>query len=705
MTDFYSALNREPQDDEQLRGCVLRTADKLLGIAPDDDRPGMLLGKIQSGKTRAFIGVIAQAFSSGFDIAVVFTKPTRSLSTQTEKRLKRDFEGMIERDEVLIFDIMQPQGRLTPSELRRKIIVIAKKQTHNLDRVLRLFSEDYPELRSRRVLIVDDEADLASIRFVGTGDEVEQGKIAGKLDDLRRLVGRLSYLQVTATPYSLYLQPERYQGTGEFVFKPMRPSFTELLPVHDGYVGGDDFFLPPDPTDPRARIFVEVDAREQDALRKRDGRRVSAGEELRSKNTRALVRSVCTFALGACVRRWQQDRAGLRPEKYAMVVHNDTMKKAQRWQHELVGRVAAALVGSAVGDGAAFREHFEAAFGDLQASVQADGGAMPPREDMASAVAVALRDETKILKVNSDSDVVALLDDRGELELRTPCNIFVGGNILDRGITIPRLIAFYYGRNPKTTQADTALQHSRMYGARDRRDVAVTRFYTSRPIYDRLFRINALENTLRQAFESGAHDRGVVFISTGQQGGIRPCAPDKILLSEVVALGPGRPFYCPTGFDLRGAAAARAADAEIASLIPPDAVDKRKLVAVDAAVALRIIAAAERAIDAPRQEFDWDAMRAVVDYYGGGGGRVLVAAATGRRLTVAGSGDKFGRSIVGTDLRRLLEEPGRNLPALVLLRQDLPQEAGGWRYPFWWPVIAVPTDAEPCVFAQKVAAG
>jgi len=59
---------------------------------------------------------------------------------------------------------------------------------------------------------------------------------------------------------------------------------------------------------------------------------------------------------------------------------------------------------------------------------------------------------------------------------------------------IPNLIAFYYGRNPRTMQADTVLQHSRMYGNRDRRDLAVTRFYTSRDVYDRLYTINDFEN-------------------------------------------------------------------------------------------------------------------------------------------------------------------------------------------------------------------
>jgi hypothetical protein len=82
---------------------------------------------------------------------------------------------------------------------------------------------------------------------------------------------------------------------------------------------------------------------------------------------------------------------------------------------------------------------------------------------------------------------MTLLDERDELKLRTMFNIFVRRNILDRGITIPNLIAFYCGRNPKTMQADTVLQHSRMYGKRGRRHLAVTRFYMSSEVYDRLY--------------------------------------------------------------------------------------------------------------------------------------------------------------------------------------------------------------------------
>jgi len=75
---------------------------------------------------------------------------------------------------------MQPPGKLTKSERRRKLVIVAKKQAKNLERIIQFFNSDYPELKSRRVLIVDDEADLASVRFVRKKNqsETEQGKLA-----------------------------------------------------------------------------------------------------------------------------------------------------------------------------------------------------------------------------------------------------------------------------------------------------------------------------------------------------------------------------------------------------------------------------------------------------------------------------------------------------------------------------------------------
>jgi len=47
-----------------------------------------------------------------------------------------------------------------------------------------------------------------------------------------------------------------------------------------------------------------------------------------------------------------------------------------------------------------------------------------------------------VTKVNSEKQIAELLDDTGQLKLRTPLNLFIGGQILDRGVTIANLIGF-----------------------------------------------------------------------------------------------------------------------------------------------------------------------------------------------------------------------------------------------------------------------
>ena len=708
---FYARLKSFRHDDEALSGCIERIVDKLRSASTSDRRPGMLLGKIQSGKTRAFVGAIARAFDLGFDIALVLTKGTKTLSAQTVSRLSADFAEFIADDELMVLDIMKLPGKLTRSELRRKIVVVAKKQSRNLEKLID-FMEEQEGLKKRKVLLVDDEADLASVRFVQKKGEqsVSQGTIADQIDQLREITSEIAFLQVTATPYSLYLQPEDYNevsGGAQFVFKPKRPAFTELLPIHSGYVGGNDYFGSFDETDPRSRLIVEVAAEEQDALRRSDMRRISRERVLDSPNTAGLRRALITFIVASSVRQWQQREGGEKERKYAMIIHNDTQKAAHAWQDQVIDWMFDAVVGAAEDDPSSLRRLFDDGYDDLRLSVTADGGRFPDREEAFDFFIDALQsDDVVVERVNSDADVMALLDDKAELRLRTPYNIYVGGNILDRGITIPNLISFYYGRNPRTMQADTVLQHSRMYGNRDRRDLAVTRFYTSRAVYDRLYTINEFENTLRKAFESGAHDGGVVFIQTDDQRRVRPCAPNKVRLSNVIPVSDDS-MLLPTDFQTRGGAAMVEAQAELDQLIRPNWRDTGKFVSVDRKTAFAIVGAIERSMEFDGIEFEWDALRALIDYYSASAreadGSILLWIETGRKLSRAGSGDKSGRSILGPALRQIILQEGRSKPVLVLLQQEGGRDRGWTAHRFWWPIFSAPTDAEPCVFATKVA--
>lgn len=539
---FYGRLShRRGGDGVELIRCVERSVDQLLNVSTAVGKPGMLLGKIQSGKTRGFLGIIAHGFDRGFDVAIVLTKGTKALSGQTVARFRKDFAEFIEDDSVALFDIMQMPNRLTRAERQRKLILIAKKQKQNLQRIQKLFA-DYPDLHDKQVMLVDDEADAASVRFVKNRDtgEMDQGGIAQQIDKLRESVLKLAFLQVTATPYALYLQPDDYEAKGSFVFLPKRPAFTELLPIHDGYVGGADYFSTFDEDDPRSYLYVEVPADEQETLRSLDGRSARRAHVFSGTKIGIIRRALLSFITAVVIRRHQQKNAGEKLIKYAMVIHNDVKKEAHTFQRGLVEQILNAFSDDAAAQANQIEPIFKEAFNDFTKSVRADGGYVPDLESVFAEVRSALiGDEIVVSAVNSDHDTAALLNADAELHLRTPYNIFIGGNILDRGITIPNLLSFYYGRNPKKMQADTVLQHSRMYGNRSRRDLAVTRFYTSLEVYNRLKMIDELENALRDAFEKGAHNRGVAFIRRDDNRKLIPCAPSKISLSDVVSLAPG----------------------------------------------------------------------------------------------------------------------------------------------------------------------
>lgn len=201
MSGYYARLRDKRKDDDELAACVERVVNQLEAESTTSDRPGMLLGKIQSGKTRGFVGAIARAFDRGFDIALVLTKGTKTLSAQTVSRLSSDLEIFIEEDELIVLDIMKMPGKLTRGELARKIVVVAKKQTKNLERLI-TFINDHSSLRNRRVILIDDEADLASVRFVKKSGQtdIEQGTIADLMDELRGMMQQVAFLQVTATP-------------------------------------------------------------------------------------------------------------------------------------------------------------------------------------------------------------------------------------------------------------------------------------------------------------------------------------------------------------------------------------------------------------------------------------------------------------------------------------------------------------------------
>jgi hypothetical protein len=531
--------------------CAEETIDELLAKATTSDNPGMLLGRVQSGKTRTFISIIALAFDNGFDVAIVLTKNSKALIEQTAKRLNTEFETFIDDGELDIYDIMHAPESFGGFELDSKLIFVAKKQDDNLRRLTDLFKNN-SAIASKRTLIIDDEADNASIGYTKKAGLIEARKIAGQISKLRSTIISSSFLQVTATPYSLYLQPNEVVVANVITFKPTRPAFTKLVPVPFEYVGGTDYFGPSarSETDTlESLIHHTVDHRELERLKSPDGRSFKLDDVLTTKAIEGYRTAIVNFIVGGCIQRINGIRAGGKSKKlrYSFLLHSEAGKDAHNWQEKLTKSIVSKLEAAAEINSPDFTALVTKAYGDFSRSLLLASQPIPPLDEVLVAVAGALKQQNdiKIVKVNSDDDVAALLDSTGQLKLRSPLNIFLGGQVLDRGVTLAGLIGFYYGRRPNKFQQDTVLQHSRMYGYR-RVDLAVTRFYTSRAIRHAMTQMEEFDASLRGAIEAGG-DRAVQFIRKADDGSVIPCSPNKILIATTQTLRPHKRIL-PIGF-------------------------------------------------------------------------------------------------------------------------------------------------------------
>jgi len=474
-------------------------------------------------------------------------------------------------------------------------------------------------------------------------------------------------------------------------------------------VGGDYYFEKnAEEGTPAFYFYKPVPLPERDALKEDDGRRLKLENVLTAKNTEVLRQAIMDFLVGASIRRIQQVQAGKKEQKYSFLFHTESARKSHAWQEKVVMEIHSQLVHRSEEGDPLIEKMLKKAYENLQPSVVASGLTMPLFRECDTAIRTALTNNfLMITKVNSEAAVDALLDEEGQLKLRTPMNIFIGGQILDRGLTIANMIGFYYGRNPRKFQQDTVLQHSRMYGARSKSDLGVTRFYAPPNIYQLMKRIHEFDSALREAFISGAHDRGVYFIQRDAAQNLGPCSPNKVLFSSLTSVRPSSrlvPTHFQTVAKTNGRKMLQQLDDLIVNVLGSTMTGGR-LINLKPAIQMMELAFANL-------EFDQEALLdsrpflASLEHLSKASkepfqNRVYLLAATNRNVVRIRESGRFSDA---PDTKQQSDEArgkAKGVPVLMLMRQN-GLENDGWRgLPFWWPVIVVPANAITCVFAGQ----
>ncbi|MGC6408325.1 Z1 domain-containing protein, partial [Bisgaard Taxon 45] len=91
---------------------------------------------------------------------------------------------------------------------------------------------------------------------------------------------------------------------------------------------------------------------------------------------------------------------------------------------------------------------------------------------------------------------VVVLNSKTEVnfDLEKGFNIIIGGNVIGRGLTIPKLQTVYYSRMAKKPNADTFWQHSRIFGYD--RDKSLLRLYIPSDVYHFFVTLNHANNLI-----------------------------------------------------------------------------------------------------------------------------------------------------------------------------------------------------------------
>jgi len=215
-------------------------------------KTGLVIGYVQSGKTASFTTVSALARDNNFGAVILITGISTLLLGQSTSRLIDDL-GLKGVDSSWIYLNNPTQDRTyetvesalrdwanpkIPSTSKRALYITVLKNHAHLKNLIDLFSQLPEDLASVPTLIIDDEADQASLNTEARNNarrhqEHKESTTYRKIGQIRDLFKTQVYLQYTATPQGVLLIN---------LLDRLSPDFHHVLSPGQGYSGGKFFF-------------------------------------------------------------------------------------------------------------------------------------------------------------------------------------------------------------------------------------------------------------------------------------------------------------------------------------------------------------------------------------------------------------------------------------------------------------------------------
>jgi hypothetical protein len=472
---------------------------------------GLVVGFIQSGKTSNFTALIAKAADAGYKLIIVLSGIHSILRRQTQIRLDKELTGM---NDLQLNDSFIPEpsdikrwNRLTTSRLGKiksrdgQIVVkdlgefdivnidpfdsickrstptlaVIKKNVSVLDKLLGYLQQSTEENRAKLpILMIDDEADQASIDTNANDPESDPTSTNERIRLILKLFPRKAYVGYTATPFANVLINMSAENS-ELLDDLYPRNFIVSLPEPENYFGTSKIFK-----GSLAEFFVrEVN---DDAITL-----ISNGVM-----TQHLSEAIDQFILSCAIRNIRGDK--LKP--MSMLVHVSHRISHMSLLTEIITNYLESIAGRYRDP--LYSEILKSSFNDMYMEFSNNsneinhnlsfGNILPEYES----IWLEIGDVLNILRpieLNSASD--DKLDYTTDKEIKL---IAIGGNQLSRGLTLEGLMTSYYLRVSR--QYDTLLQMGRWFGYRSNYE-DLTRIHTTEQIWGFFEHLALVEEALR----------------------------------------------------------------------------------------------------------------------------------------------------------------------------------------------------------------
>lgn len=460
---------------------IFSNAVRILGHCPNPEvdvnisKTGIVIGKVQSGKTSNFISVLALAFDNGYDISIVLGGNTLDLLKQNATRINSAFK--IDNSKLTVLKTNDNKSLINADRIKefvengRKIIIVGLKHPKHIDKIAEIFDNDF--LSEKSVLIIDDEGDQATLNT-----KAYLKSVSRTYESVLNLKAKLKshcFLSITATPQANILIE---------TFDKLSPDFGELVYPGVGYCGLQEFH-----GEDSNKYIYEIPSTENNLL---DGVGVP----------KSVYSAMAMFFVGNAIRRSRGDNGN-----HAMLVHPSQKKydhhiavsKLQNILDDWKLKAKTKLSGKNDISYNSLKKHLT----DAYQNFVTDGVICVPYDELELTILDSIRQCSPVLVCNSDENAT-------ENAALYPTNIFVGGNLVERGITIKGLAVTYITRRAKgKANVDNVEQRARWFGYKEKY-LDVCRVFTTKDIKEDFASILEHDDDMWASIER-ARDRGIAF--------------------------------------------------------------------------------------------------------------------------------------------------------------------------------------------------